>query len=180
MKRFTLLFILCAAIAFLASASERMTGVNNIKFGWKSARCIEAIGDVPRKMTKEDGLEKQFSYAPATWGRIEWDNSVLNFYRDKLYQVGFYKKSATDDPTIVEQTKVILSAAYGKPVQLKGSDSWMWRASNGNMAILQQTVTTEENGAKAYNTYLIFVDNKEVEKKAKNVDKEMRDIMGIK
>ena len=53
----------------------------------------------------------------------------------------------------------------------------MWRASNGNIAILQYAPETDEEGKKKYVTYLFFVDNKEVVKKAKKAENELRDIM---
>ncbi len=178
MKRFTVLLFTLAIIAGAAAATEKLTGVNNIKFGWKLDRCIEAIGDVPRKLTTTDGDDTKFSYSPAMWGRIEWSGSVLDFYKDKLFQVGFYKKSSTDNRTAFEQSKVILSAAYGKSAKLKGqTESYMWRASNGNIAILQYAPETDEEGKKKYVTYLFFVDNKEVVKKAKKAENELRDIM---
>lgn len=177
MKRFAILFVLSLLMAGAAGAAEKLTGANNIKFGWKFDRCVEAIGDVPRKRTVEDGIEKKFSYAPAKWGRIEWDSSVLNFNNNKLYQIGFYKKTANDDMTPFEQAKVILSAAYGKAVALKTKDCFMWRASNGNIAILQYAAESDAGKVTGYATYLYFIDNKQVEKKAKAVEKEMQDII---
>ena len=178
MKRFTIMLFALAMIAGIAVANEKLTGVNNIKFGWKYDRCVEAIGDVQRKLTTEDGDGKKFSYSPAMWGRIEWSGSVLDFYQNKLFQVGFYKKTASDDRTAFEQSKVILTAAYGSPASLNGqTDSFMWRASNGNLAILQYSTETSEDGVKQYATYLFFVDNKEVVKKAKRAEKELRELM---
>ena len=180
MKRFTILFALALFVVSAIGAAEKLTGANNVKFGWKSARCIEAIGDVPRKKTVDEGLEKKFSYSPARWGRIDWDSSVLNFYKDRLYQIGFYKKTANNDMTSFEQVKVILSAAYGKAVVLKTKDCFMWRSSNGNIAILQYAAEESAGKVTGYATYLYFIDNKEVEKKAKAVEKEMHDIINGK
>lgn len=177
MKRLTIFFVLSLFLINAADAAEKLTGTNLVKFGWKYERCVEAIGDVPRKRTVDEGPEKKFSYAPAVWGRIEWDSSVLNFLNNKLYQVGFYKKTASDDMTSFEQAKVILSAAYGKAVELKTKDCFMWRASNGNIAILQYSPEFTGDKVSGYATFLYFVDNKQVEKKAKAVEKEMRDIM---
>ncbi|MFG6380503.1 MAG: hypothetical protein K1V87_00140, partial [Muribaculum sp.] len=88
------------------------------------------------------------------------------------------KKASTDDRTAFEQSKVILSAAYGKSPKLKGQNySYMGRASNVNIAILQYAPETDENGKKTYATYLFFVDNKEVVKKAKKAETELREIM---
>lgn len=177
MKRFTILFVLTLFLISAANAAEKLTGTGNLKFGWKFDRCVEAVGDVPKKRTVEEGLEKKFSYAPARWGRIEWDSSVLNFYKDKLYQIGFYKKTAKSDMTPFEQAKVILSAAYGKAVALKTKDCYMWRSPNGNIAILQYAAEEEAGKITGYATYLYLIDNKQVEKKAKAVEKEMQDII---
>lgn len=178
MKRLSLTIILLAIVSAAAFATEKLTEVNGVKFGWKYDRCVEAIGDVPRKLTNTDGDETKFYYSPAIWGRIDWDRSVLDFYQDKLYQIGFYKASATDDRTAFEQAKVILSAAYGKSARLKGeADKLMWRSSNGNIAVLQYVVENDETANPLYGTYLFFVDNKEVVKKAKKVESELREMM---
>ncbi len=177
MKRFVILFVVALFVMSAANAAEKLTGDGKVKFGWKFDRCVEAIGDVPRKRTVDDSPEKKFTYAPTRWGRIEWDSSVLNFYNDKLYQVGFYKKTAKDDMTPFEQAKVILSAAYGKAVALKTKDCYMWRSTNGNIAILQYSAESEGGKVTGYATYLYFIDNKQVEKKAKAVEKEMHDII---
>lgn len=179
MKKSTILLALLMFITNMAIAADKLTGTQEMQFGWKYDRCIEALGNVEKKSSSEDGLEKKFSYAPARWGRIVWDSSVLNFYKDKLYQIGFYKKTANDDMTTFEQVKVILSAAYGKPVALKTKDCFMWRAANGNIAILQYTPETADGKVNGYATYLYLIDNKQVESKAKAVEKEMRDIMGM-
>lgn len=68
MKRFTILFVLTLFLISAANAAEKLTGTGNLKFGWKFDRCVEAVGDVPRKRTVEEGLEKKFSYAPARCG----------------------------------------------------------------------------------------------------------------
>ncbi len=179
MKRLSLLLFALTLMSAAAVATEKLTEVNGVKFGWKYDRCVEAIGDVPRKFTDTQGEETKFSYAPAIWGRIEWNSSVLDFYRDKLYQIGFYKTSDTDDRTAFEQTKVILSAAYGKSARLKGEqDKLMWRARNGNLAVLQYACEKDDSGKTLYATYLFFVDNKEVVKKAKRVESELQELMG--
>ncbi len=178
MKRLSLLMISLTMLSAIAFATEKLTEINGVKFGWKYDRCDLALSNVENKQTRTEGEEKKLSYGPAMWNRIEWNGSVLDFYRDKLYQIGFYKISNTDDRTAYEQTKIKLSAAYGKHAQLKGEDDkLMWRARNGNLAVLQYAEETTPDGKKQYATYLFFVDHKEVLKKAKNVEKELRELM---
>lgn len=178
MKRLSLIMIVLTMLSAVAFATEKLTEVNGVKFGWKFDRCDLALSNVENKQTRTDGEETKISYGPAVWGHIEWTGSVLDFYRDKLYQIGFYKTSATDDMTAYEQTKTRLSAAYGKYAQLKGEDEkLMWRARNGNLAVLQYAEETTPDGKKQYSTYLFYVDHKEVLKKAKNVENELRELM---
>lgn len=53
----------------------------------------------------------------------------------------------------------------------------MWRSPNGNIAILQYAAEEEAGKITGYATYLYLIDNKQVEKKAKAVEKEMQDII---
>ena len=85
MKRLSITLITVAIALFSTYAAEKLTGVNGIKFGWKFDRCVEAIGDVPRKHTNSDNEnEKKFYYSPAQWAGIEWNGGVLDFFNDKL------------------------------------------------------------------------------------------------
>ena len=174
--------LLLSAISLIVTlsifAADKLTEVNGIKFGTKFDKCVEAIGDVPRKLTTRDGDETKFSYAPATWAQINWTGSVLDFYKDRLFQVGFYTTSANPDTSTFDRAKSILSAAYGNPAALKGkSNAYMWRASNGNLAILQYVKETTDKGDTQYATYIFFIDNKEVVKKARAAEAELRDLI---
>ena len=67
-----------------AFATEKLTEVNGVKFGWKYDRCDTALSNVQNRQTRTEGEETKLSYGPAVWGHIEWTGSVLDFYRDKL------------------------------------------------------------------------------------------------
>ena len=172
---FLALVMLCGGLA-MAAGKEKMKGVNGINFGWKFEKCVEAIGDVPRKLTRDEGNdEKRFSYSPATWGGKEWNGSVLQFYQDKLYQIGFYKTSDRQDSEFFNSVKSHLTDLYGSPVALQDNkDNLMWRAKGGNLAVLQHSIEKTESGSTRHTIYLLFVDNKQVVKKAKKVDSELR------
>ena len=175
---FLALALLCGGIA-LASGKEKMKGVNGINFGWKFEKCVETIGDVPRKLTRDGGLdEKYFSYSPASWGGQQWSGSVLQFYKDKLYQVGFYKTSSSFDREFFDSAKSHLTDLYGEPVNLQDKkDNLLWRSKDGNLAVLQYSVEKTDQGASQYTLYLYFVDNKQVVNKARKVDSEIRKMM---
>ena len=109
MKRLSITLITVAIALFSTYAAEKLTGVNGIKFGWKFDRCVEAIGDVPRKHTNSDNEnEKKFYYSPAQWAGIEWNGGVLDFFNDKLYQVGFLKSTTNDDRTTFKDRKSVV------------------------------------------------------------------------
>ncbi|MCM1505116.1 MAG: hypothetical protein NC127_07960 [Muribaculum sp.] len=172
------MIVLCGGMA-MAIGKEKMKGVNGINFGWKFDKCVEAIGDVPRKLTRDEGNgEKRFSYSPATWGGQEWNGSVLQFYNDKLYQVGFYKTSDREEPEFLDKIKSHLTDLYGSPSNLQDKpDNMLWRSKDGNLAVLQHSVEKTDTGAKQHAYYLIFVDNKQVVKKAKQVDSDLRKLI---
>lgn len=172
---FLALVMLCGGLA-MAAGKEKMKGVNGINFGWKFEKCVEAIGDVPRKLTRDEGNdEKRFSYSPATWGAQQWNGSVLQFYKDKLYQVGFYKTSKTKDTAFFDSAKSHLTDLYGSPVMLQDNqNNLLWRSKDGNLAVLQYSLEKTESGTTQHTIYLFFVDNKQVVKKARQVDSDLR------
>lgn len=93
--------IVLLAGASTAGARDKMTGVNGIRFGWKYDKCVEALGDPQRSVTTDPiNEQRQYSYAPASWGTVAWDNGVLDFYKDKLMQVGFSRTTATPDMSL--------------------------------------------------------------------------------
>jgi hypothetical protein len=171
----SLLILICSASL---SAADKLTEVNGIKFGWKFDKCVEAVGDVPRKLTTRDGDETKFSYAPATWAQINWTGAVLDFYKDKLFQIGFYTSTTNPDTSTFDRARSILTAAYGEAAALKGkSNAYMWCAANGNLAILQYVQEKNDKGDLCYSTYIFFIDNKEVVKKARAAESELRSLL---
>ena len=178
---FLALVMLCGGLA-MAAGKEKMKGVNGINFGWKFDKCVEAVGDVPRKLTRDEGNdEKRFSYSPATWGGQQWNGSVLQFYKDKLYQVGFYKTSDKKDSAFFDTAKSHLTDLYGSPVMLQeNKENLFWRSKDGNLAVLQYSIEKTEKGTTQHTVYLIFVDKKQVVKKAKNVDSDLRKMISGK
>lgn len=177
MKKATIITALLAIISISATAADKLKGVNNVEFGWKIERCREALPNVELQQITDNGDDIAYAYHPAVWGRIDWDTCVLDFFKDKLYQIGFVKVSPTDDRTSFSQAKVILTAAYGQPQELnKSANSYIWSSSNGNLIVLQYSDSPATNPAQ-YSTYLYFVDNKEVARKAKKAERELRDLM---
>lgn len=177
---FWALIVLAGGLA-MAAGKEKMSAVNGIKFGWKFDKCVEAIGDVPRKLTRDEGNdEKRFSYSPADWGGQTWNGSVLQFYKEKLYQVGFYKTSDNKDDAFFDSAKSHLTDLYGSPVMLQDNkNNLLWRSKDGNLAVLQYSTEKTDKGATKHTIYLFFVDNKQVVKKARQVDSDLRKmIMG--
>lgn len=179
---FVALGLLAAVVA--VQAREKMTGVNGIRFGWKYDRCVEALGSPARAMTTQEiNRQKQYSYAPAKWGTVEWDNGVLDFYKDKLMQVGFSKTTAKPDMSAFDGAKSHLTDLYGAPAKIRDTDNnLLWRSADGNIAILQYvgdpSCKASASGASCkYTTYLYFVDNKQVEKKAKSAEGYLRSLM---
>ncbi|WP_302616223.1 hypothetical protein, partial [uncultured Muribaculum sp.] len=45
------LILLLSATAVSAAKLPKLTGANGLKFGWTLEKCVETVGDVPRKMT---------------------------------------------------------------------------------------------------------------------------------
>ncbi len=177
MKKIMIISALLAIITISAAAADKLKGVNNVEFGWKVERCREALPNVTLQQITDNGDDIAYAYHPAVWGRIEWDTCVLDFFKDRLYQIGFVKASATDDRTSFAQAKVILTAAYGQSRELNNSaNSYIWSSSNGNLIVLQYSDNPNTPDTR-YSTYLYFVDNKEVAKKAKKAERELRDLM---
>lgn len=184
-KRALLVAVVLLAGVSSAGAREKMTGVNGIRFGWKYDRCVEALGDPQRAVTTQEvNQQRQYSYAPATWGTVEWDNGVLDFHKDKLMQVGFSKSTDKPDTSAFEGAKSHLTDLYGAPVKMKGTDNnLLWRAADGNLAILQYIsdpackVGAAPAGGCKYTTLLFFVDNRQVEKKARSAEGYLRSLM---
>ena len=179
MKRLSITLITVAIALFSTYVAEKLTGVNGIKFGWKFDRCLEAIGDVPRKHTNSDNEnEKKFYYSPAQWAGIEWNGGVLDFFNDKLYQVGFLKSTTNDDRTTFNTARTHLTDLYGDPIKIQSMDSnLMWRSKNGNIVMLEYVKDSNKEGATQFTTCVYFIDNKEVVKKAKKVDGELRELL---
>ena len=177
MKKTIIIAAMSALISISAIAADKLKGVNNVEFGWKIERCREALPNVGLQQITDNGDNIAYAYHPAVWGRIDWDTCVLDFFKDKLYQIGFVKASATDDRTSFSQAKVILTAAYGQPRELNNSaNSYIWSSSNGNLIVLQYSNNPSTPDTQ-YSTYLYFVDNKEVTRKAKKAERELRDLM---
>lgn len=177
MKRTIIIAALSVLISISAAAADKLKGVNNVEFGWKVERCREALPGVELQQITDNGDDIAYAYHPAVWGRIDWDTCVLDFFKDKLYQIGFVKTSSTDDRTSFAQAKVILSAAYGQPRELNNSaNSYIWSSSNGNLIVLQYSDNPAAPDTQ-YSTYLYFVDNKEVTRKAKKAERELKELM---
>lgn len=171
--------IVCLIMALIvvmpASAEKRprIKGANGLEFGWSLEKCSEKIGDVPRRMTKgtPDDTQRQFSYAPARWGGADWDGSVLDFSNNKLTQIGFYKTTSADSRATFDAAKSHLTDLYGLPVQVQQTDNnLLWTGNKGNMALLQYARETDNSGRPQFTTYLMFIDNKRVIKKARRAE----------
>ena len=177
LQRVMLIFMVVALGATVADAREKMTGVNGIRFGWKYEKCVAALGNPQRAMTtQERNSQRQYSYAPATWGTVTWDNGVLDFYKNKLMQVGFSKTTSTSDMSAFEGAKSHLTDLYGTPSKLHDTDNnLLWRSANGNIAILQ--FVKNQGAHNSYSTLLYFIDNKQVQKKAKSAEGYLRSLM---
>ncbi|WP_290089839.1 hypothetical protein, partial [Muribaculum intestinale] len=182
-RRTLLMAIVLLAGASTAGARDKMTGVNGIRFGWKYDKCVEALGDPQRSVTTDPiNEQRQYSYAPASWGTVAWDNGVLDFYKDKLMQVGFSRTTATPDMSAFEGARSHLTDLYGEPAKIRDTDNnLLWRAADGNIAILQYVAVSPSKGearqaSKKYTTLLYFIDNKEVAKKAKNAEGYLRSL----
>jgi len=53
---------------------------------------------------------------------------VLDFFNDKLYQVGFLKSTTNDDRTTFNTARTHLTDLYGDPIKIQSMDSnLMWR-----------------------------------------------------
>ena len=71
-------------------------------------------------------------------GGIEWNGGVLDFFNDKLYQVGFLKSTTNDDRTTFNTARTHLTDLYGDPIKIQSMDSnLMWRSKNGNIVMLE-------------------------------------------
>ena len=53
----------------------------------------------------------------------------------------------------------------------------MWRSKNGNIVMLEYVKDSNKEGATQFTTCVYFIDNKEVVKKAKKVDGELRELL---
>ena len=176
--------IMLTAADASAAGKEKLNGAAGVRFGWKMDKCIAAIGDVPRKFTERDladGTQSRFSYAPASWGARTWDGSVLDFANDKLYQIGYYRATPTPDRSTVDAARSHLTDLFGSPVKVQNSaDNLLFTAKNRNMALLQYVVGTDANGHATYTTYLMLIDNKQVEKKARKSESFLRSLVNGK
>ncbi|MDE6458825.1 MAG: hypothetical protein K2L31_09560, partial [Muribaculum sp.] len=65
MKRLSLLMIALTILSATAFATEKLTEVNGVKFGWKFDRCELALSNVENKQTRTEGEETKLSYGPA-------------------------------------------------------------------------------------------------------------------
>lgn len=178
--------VVCVIVALLAimpanaEKLPKMKGANGLEFGWSLEKCSEYIGNVPRRMTKgaADDPQRQFSYAPARWGGVDWDGSVLDFSRNKLSQIGFYKTTAADSRATFDAAKSHLTDLYGAPVQVQQTDNnLLWTAAKGNMALLQYVRETDNAGKPQFTTYLMFIDNKRVMNKARRAESFLQELM---
>lgn len=175
------LIMLISATVANAAKPAKLTGANGLKFGWSLEKCVETVGNVPRKMTtgKTGDPQRQFSYAPARWGGMEWDGCVLDFSRDKLGQIGFYKATATDSRDTFNAAKSHLTDLLGQPVQVQQTDNnLLWQVEKGNMALLQYAREKDpKTGRDKFATYLFLIDNKLVIKKAKRAESFLQELM---
>lgn len=158
------------AMVMTDASAQKLNGGGDLRFGWKYDRCIKAIGDAPRLSETIDGSnpgQRKYTYGPATWEGINFDGSVLDFYKDKLYQIGYSHASATADRTTFDAIVRRLVGLYGKPRRIKADnpDKLIWRTKNGNMAMAEYTYTDADN---TFHTYLILIDNEATIKKAKD------------
>ncbi|MCM1022164.1 MAG: hypothetical protein NC343_07835 [Muribaculum sp.] len=173
-----LLFVL--TLPATAAKLPKLDGANGLRFGWSLEKCVEAIGDVPRKMTKgaPDDQQRQFSYAPSRWGGTDWDGSVLDFSKNKLAQIGFYKTTTDDSRETFNAAKSHLSDLYGTPVEVQGTDNnLLWTGNKGNMALLQYVRENSKEGKPVYSTYLMFIDNQRVIRKAARAEAFLQELM---
>ncbi len=178
--------LVCSIVMLLsvqpASAAKKphIKGANGLQFGWTLEKCSELIGDVPRKMTKgaPDDTQRQFSYAPARYGGIDWDGSVLDFTKNKLEQIGFYKTTDADSRATFDIAKEHLTALFGQPVEVQQTDNnLLWTGAKGNMALLQYVREDDAKGKPHYSTYLMFLDNKRIIKKARKAEAFLKELM---
>ena len=176
----------CVIIAFLslqpanAEKKPRIKGANGLQFGWTLEKCSESIGDVPRKMTTgaPDDTQRQFSYAPARYGALDWDGSVLDFNNNKLEQIGFYKTTENDSRATFDTAKEHLIALFGQPVEVQQTDNnLLWTGAKGNMALLQYARENDAKGNVSFTTYLMFLDNKRIIKKARKAESFLKELM---
>lgn len=178
------LILLLSATAVSAAKLPKLTGANGLKFGWPLEKCVETVGDVPRKMTTgtPGDPQRQFSYAPVRWGGTDWDGCVLDFSRNKLSQIGFYKSAQTDNRTTFNAAKSHLTDLFGQPVEVQQTDNnLLWAADKGNMALLQYVREKDHKTGKAkFTTYLMFIDNKLVMKKAKMAESFLQELVNEK
>ncbi|WP_302616254.1 hypothetical protein, partial [uncultured Muribaculum sp.] len=126
--------------------------------------------------------QRQFSYAPVRWGGTDWDGCVLDFSRNKLSQIGFYKSAQTDNRTTFNAAKSHLTDLFGQPVEVQQTDNnLLWAADKGNMALLQYVREKDPKTGKAkFTTYLMFIDNKLVMKKAKMAESFLQELVNEK
>ncbi|MDE7396454.1 MAG: hypothetical protein K2M98_01870 [Muribaculum sp.] len=169
MKLFRHIFVVIAlaAMAFPAVGAENLNGSGTLRFGWKLDRCTKVIGDMSRYSTTTDPGDTKlakFSYSPATWESIAFDGSVLDFYKEKLYQIGFFKTTDIADRSTFDAVVKRLTDTYGEPKRLKADDPdrLLWRAKNGNMAMVEYNYADNK-----FSTYLMLIDNAATMKKAK-------------
>ena len=178
------LILLLSATAVSAAKLPKLTGANGLKFGWTLEKCVETVGDVPRKMTTgtPGDPQRQFSYAPVRGGGTDWDGCVLDFSRNKLSQIGFYKSAQTDIRTTFNAAKSHLTDLFGQPVEVQQTDNnLLWAADKGNMALLQYVREKDHKTGKAkFTTYLMFIDNKLVMKKAKMAESFLQELVNEK
>ena len=75
-----------------------------------------------------------------------------------------------------EGAKSHLTDLYGTPSKLHDTDNnLLWRSANGNIAILQ--FVKNQGAHNSYSTLLYFIDNKQVQKKAKSAEGYLRSLM---
>ncbi len=165
--RHILTAIVLIALATPVVKAQKLNGSGTLRFGWKLERCTKEIGDVSRYVTTTDPGDTKlakFSYAPATWDSIAFDGSVLDFYKEKLYQIGFYKNTDIADRSTFDAIVKRLTEIYGEPKRIKADDPYhlLWRAKDGNMAVAEYNYADNK-----FSTYLMLIDNAATMKKAK-------------
>lgn len=168
MRRVSLLIIMLTAFAAFSINAQKLQGSDLLKFGWKLDKCTSIIGDMTNYVTTTDPKNvdvERFSYSPANWCSINFDGSILDFYKNRLYQIGFYKNSTIADRTTFDAIVRKLTELYGEPKQLKADDPYhlMWRSKEGNIAMTEYNYTGSE-----FATFLILIDNATSIKKAKD------------